>query len=80
MNTKIRTSDVPIENTNPTAVKIITHSLQNYYQHDITIACFNDAEVRRNCDTKVTGLNGTGTRSTEVFNVDPDNFEYPHCV
>ena len=76
----IRSSDVPIENTVPTPVKIITHSLQNYYQHDITAACFNDADVRRNCDTKITGINRPGTRSTEGFNADPDNFEYPHCV
>ena len=67
-------------NTNPTTVKIITQSLQFYYQHDISIACINDADVRRNCDTKVTGLNGSGTRSTEVFSADPHNFEYPHCV
>ena len=76
----IRSSDVPIENTVPTPVKIITQSLQFYYQHDITLACINDAKVRRDCDTKVTGLNGSGTRLTEVFYVDLGNFGYPHCV
>jgi hypothetical protein len=61
-------------NTNPTRVQFIFQTLPSYYQHSITIACSNWAEVGRNYDTTVTGLIGTATISTELFNVDPDNF------
>ena len=47
--------------------------MKSYYQH-ITQTCSNEKEVRRNYDTTVTDFYGTATGSTDLFNVDPDNF------
>jgi hypothetical protein len=57
----------------PTTVYII-HSLQSHYQHDNTATFSNDEDLRADYDTKGIAFYGQAIRSTEMWNVDPDNF------
>ena len=57
--------------------KVYYSFIKSDYQHDITVACFNGKDVRRNWNRTVTDFYVPATRSTELFNVDPVNFHVP---
>jgi hypothetical protein len=53
------------------------HWLHWYYQHDIKITRSNQEKVPRNYDTRGSAFYEYATRSTLLWNVDPDNLGTP---